>query len=637
MKLIYTWIEKYMNLEKIGLSWDNEFKVEFSQNKQIINIEKKDDYIKLFPEHIQNIVAIVGKNGVGKSNILNLLSNNIKSFCRSKKDEKIGFFNLYYLDNNLYVIEGVGLHIIKNILEIKTNSKEYFSVIIENLNGKILPKHFNYQEKIEKKTKIAHLRYISREDERQNNEENISSDVFDRYLVDKKKSKHFSKYLLIDSINKSKHNFQQIFFKEKDIYLSITKNNKNFYYDIPQLEFKVESINILEASDAIEKNHQRDFIVDWLERSTLKLFHNVVINSINEIKKYKNLADDSIYEIEESKKLISHINHIQLEDEQEYQYFIEIYSFLLTEFKKLKKIRYDDAELSLEAMKELVEVLNQIPLIAFQNEEQIHLNLSMSDHITRITKIVDRYDTNYLNYLDSIILGFMPFSTGEQELIDLFSTIYHGLHLENVANHEHIVLILDEPNNFMHPEWSRRLINFLIEFLKDMHYFLESSEQLDNPNLYKYTIIFATHSPFMISDLSKNHVIALEIVQENNNMITIKEDMKKTFASNIHTLFSDSFFMEITIGEFARNKIDSMIKRLNEVNLNNNKKLSAFEKKEFNYIIDCIGEPLISIKLNEMYLKAIENDKELRKNLLEENIKKLQNELQRLDENDKNL
>lgn len=41
MKLLYTWVEKYRNLENIGLNWDSEFKVELAEDKEIINIKKK--------------------------------------------------------------------------------------------------------------------------------------------------------------------------------------------------------------------------------------------------------------------------------------------------------------------------------------------------------------------------------------------------------------------------------------------------------------------------------------------------------------------------------------------------------------------------------------------------------------------
>lgn len=61
-----------------------------------------------------------------------------------------------------------------------------------------------------------------------------------------------------------------------------------------------------------------------------------------------------------------------------------------------------------------------------------------------------------------------------------------------------------------------------------------------------------------------------------------------------------------------------------------------------------MGEPLIALKLNEMYMKAIKDDQESKNNLLEENIKlkeyikklevrELENRFRRSDENDKNL
>lgn len=615
MKLIYTWIEKYRNLEKIALSWDSEFEVEFFANKSVINIKRTKNYINIFPKHINNITAIVGKNGVGKSNILNLLSHDIKKlYIKKNITEKEGFFNIYYLKNDLYVIEGVGLHIIDNILEQNKNFSEDFCITVRNLNGKFLFESYGYEEHFEKKPEFAYLRYVNRIDKRKFDEYNNSNYKPYKYLADRKNSKYFSKYRLIDAINKSEGNFKKIFFKEKPIYLSITKN---FLHEDDEIEFKIEhGINILDLS---KRNYKRDFILDILEGVVRNLFEII--------------KNDSNYEY---KKLISQIEEIQVNNE--YIYYLEIYSLLLEKWMKMKKIEEIDKNIFLEGIKKLIELLDKIPSALFEDEKEIQLSFIKDNiYIVEVTKLIDEYNQKDYNYLNFITLNYMSFSTGEQELIDLFSTLYDELSSEDVAKHEHILLVLDEPNNSMHPEWSRRLINLLIEFLKDVHFFIESSKQLYNPNLCKYTIVFATHSPFMISDLSKNHVIALEISDENESTIKIKNDMRKTFASNIHTLFSDSFFMEITIGEFAKNKIDLIIKRLNEVNLNKEKELSEFEKEEFNYIIDCIGEPLISIKLNEMYLKAIENDKELRKNLLEENIKKLQNELQRLDENDKNL
>lgn len=63
MELVYLWVEKYKNIEKQGFNFSSRFTEECSLRKNILN---------LFPNRI-NITAIIGKNGSGKSNILESL------------------------------------------------------------------------------------------------------------------------------------------------------------------------------------------------------------------------------------------------------------------------------------------------------------------------------------------------------------------------------------------------------------------------------------------------------------------------------------------------------------------------------------------------------------------------------------
>ena len=75
-------------------------------------------------------------------------------------------------------------------------------------------------------------------------------------------------------------------------------------------------------------------------------------------------------------------------------------------------------------------------------------------------------------------------------------------------------------------------------------------------------ILVTSHSPFIVSDLPNENVIFLT-KEENKGNCVVKNslnDMKKTFGANIHTLLSDSFFMESLMGEFAKSKIDGVIK-----------------------------------------------------------------------------
>ncbi|WDF49130.1 AAA family ATPase [Paenibacillus sp. KACC 21273] len=259
------------------------------------------------------------------------------------------------------------------------------------------------------------------------------------------------------------------------------------------------------------------------------------------------------------------------------------------------------------------------------------IRLKFNKHEILIDQFSDLYDKYVSKDAKYLITEFINMSTGEEDIINLFSVIYYAINLKDIVDKENIVILLDEPNNFMHPEWNRKLIFMLLEFLKDIS---KESKQ-------KYTIICTTHSPFLLSDLYTEQVIALNTNKEKK--VEIKLNLEKTFASNIHTLFSDNFFMESTVGEFAKQKINFIITRLNEALLSEDKKLLDKEKQAFKYVIERIGEPLIAMKLNEMYMGAVEHDEELNNNLIEKNIKltehikKLEDRLRKLDDNDSNL
>ncbi|MEA1952772.1 MAG: hypothetical protein U9O24_00080 [Campylobacterota bacterium] len=84
---------------------------------------------------------------------------------------------------------------------------------------------------------------------------------------------------------------------------------------------------------------------------------------------------------------------------------------------------------------------------------------------------------------------------------------------------------------------------------------------------------------------------------ENGNCKVVDglKDKKQTFGANIHTLLSDSFFMEGGLmGEFAKGKIDKAITLLNQ------DKLSENDLKYCEQIISIIGEPIVKNQLQRM-------------------------------------
>jgi predicted ATP-dependent endonuclease of OLD family len=72
MELVYLWVEDYKNIHKQGFNFSPRFECSYNENKNELTIDKKKDYLNIFPDNI-NVTALVGENGSGKSNLIDLI------------------------------------------------------------------------------------------------------------------------------------------------------------------------------------------------------------------------------------------------------------------------------------------------------------------------------------------------------------------------------------------------------------------------------------------------------------------------------------------------------------------------------------------------------------------------------------
>ncbi len=231
-------------------------------------------------------------------------------------------------------------------------------------------------------------------------------------------------------------------------------------------------------------------------------------------------------------------------------------------------------------------------------------------------------DTNFtfLEYYERLIqqseyfwdISWRGLSSGEESFLYQFSRLYN---LKNSFKNDpyknlvvgngiaqNLIILIDEGEVTLHPEWQKKYINYLVEFL-------------ENNFSQNIQLILTTHSPFILSDIPSQHLIFLE----KGKQAKINID---TFGANIHSLLANGFFMkDLLIGEFAKNKIQKAIDILNEEEVNIEQK--AFVKNIINYI----GEPFLKNKLQEMYDNAFLDEIERKNKIqeLEKEIEKLKN------------
>ena len=205
-------------------------------------------------------------------------------------------------------------------------------------------------------------------------------------------------------------------------------------------------------------------------------------------------------------------------------------------------------------------------------------------------------------------MSFLNLCTGQKILISYFGLLLKYF-ISKKEKFDNSIVLIDEVEVYLHPEWQKKFIFYLITFIQEFG--------LDN---FYSQLILATHSPFIISDLPKENIIFLD-KDENGKCIVVDglNEKKETFGANIHTLLSDSFFMEDgLIGEFAKSKIDDVIKYLN------NEESKIKNDDEAQRIINIIGEPIIKKELQRML-----DSKRLKKiNNIDEKIKQLEYELE---------
>ncbi len=267
------------------------------------------------------------------------------------------------------------------------------------------------------------------------------------------------------------------------------------------------------------------------------------------------------------------------------------------------------------------------------------LNFNVADSDMSIfSSLIRQYESTISTFenvvTDVTLLSFdsnQILSSGENALISFYSRLSNYINKIKSKDHrcyDYYLLLLDEPELGYHPYWKKKFVDAITKTLpiifseiKAKKTVIDGSDIEDN-NTPEIQVIFSTHDPLTLSDIPSSNVVYFDRNIETEKTIVVDNVKEKrvTFGANITDLLADSFFLDDgLVGEFAKKKIDEVIEWLN---LEKNKETESSESiKYFKDMIEIIDEPILKIKLLEMY--AEKTGESVKNKILDEQIEYL--------------
>ena len=610
---IYMYVEDYKGLKDFEITFDNNYEIKYNRDKETLSINKKfesaNNGIKNFYSidktkgNIDSVNLLIGKNGSGKTSVLELLTLMKKIESGEHWGEFVSYKKVSLFQSSNIVLSKSDCFIIYKNFE--NEKEEKFIFEIYNAGSSDNEKEIRYELK---KTGIAKFDLF-------NNYDNISDDDFHFGMIKKINIKYSSKEKTYEYLNKQKElrkkNFEnaKIIISIEDMYNVseyfstikniLTNNNKDsvskdskYYYDLMRL-YKTRREE--DIKDIILKNYCNELFLREIFYRNSKITEDIIE------REKENIKDRNINEI-----------YLKLSRDRVrkrfYDDIIKISQNISDLVKNNKIVKMNDTE---------DDELAKLYINKYKNDKDIRTFLEFYDtFIMSPFRAYDRLKTEFRgDDIEKIIPIFEEgVSTGEKVKLKYFSSIY-GLLNGEFKDKKYITLFFDEVETFLHPEWSRR---FLYELIKELGRYEDK----------KFKLIFATHSPFLIADVLAKDCIYLSKDENGKIIAEIKDDVK-TFGANIIDLFKNTMFLESTFGKFATEKIKGVVHKIEKA-----EKYSDI-KHEVDFIINEIGEKLISNKLKSMIESKFENkDEEYYRKRIEEYQSKL--EKLRNKENNKN-
>lgn len=359
----------------------------------------------------------------------------------------------------------------------------------------------NLSEKVIKNSLVE----IKKADLTSNNFRGIASRIFQKYISD-----------ISYDIHKI---LEYVGYGKKELYFEMSEH--------------VRRVTIDRAIERMLRKYNTELIelIDYIQIDSIK--HKVEEYS----SQLENFRNDFVNKVDRN---LSKLQEKRLRANNNIEYEKNIYDNLLLE----------NIVIELTFIQEKLLVISRLAKHEFKSGRRRLINISDIDNIypggiwqlNKDLVFMSFFDINNLvtdiwieQNFNNDIFPISSMSSGELSLLIRFLDLYEYVE-------DNSIVLIDEPETHLHPKWIREYIERIIDIIGEK----------------RCHVIIATHSPLIVSDVTKECIIAFK--KENNNISQI--DLKeKTLGMNYEELLSEVFGLE----DYKGTMIDNYIKKVEQL------------------------------------------------------------------------
>lgn len=601
MKLIYCYIEHFRNIENQDVSLSDEFDCRYRDSKIFIEKREKNPLMDYIYDNgfMSNLRIIVGKTGSGKTNFLQLIG--MDWWNRKSTADGDAYLLLYKMHNeNDFFVEEVGLGN-------KTRAYCFTYDFDKHEILKYIPAAYDDHEDTYIINAFDRYAFASCPYDNVRQEQMFDNNQFiPRKITQYGKS---SVSMECEFLKEYLSHFSEKSIKRRVSFVIGWKNWQNkIQSDLDEKLIKREywtyKDRAEEQRDKNFRNGQYNKPIEYDKKSTPKsrFIHDLMVDFAIYLRKWAELVE---YEFPEKYYPYTGIVYdLGIEDPRE-----------LPDGKKMgilkridwlcQYIDYHTDEITSNRglvwqigsdIRDLFHLLGKMDDKYFTDTEftipVMDIDVNGKTVMRDVFERMEQYRPDQIGVFTECLLPYhwSSVSSGEYQYAKIWGVLEeYGVRVKMMTQGQkyseaiqpNLILLLDEPENYMHPEMCRT-------FIRNLNVLLSKR----NPNT-ELQVLISTHSPFMLSDVMASQVIKMDY--DENGKCVISESKKPYYAANIHSIMVDGFFLEYTIGEQARIFLEDKFKLLQRLTCMN-RNLSSSEKEELTMIrslIPNIGDALI--------------------------------------------